>query len=64
VLVVAGLTAVLVGLVPRLSALAWILGARAAAEDLDVVPLIGLAVGAGALAAVALTAFRRRHLTA
>jgi ABC-2 type transport system permease protein len=48
--------------VARLSPFGWVPGLPA--EDLDVVPLIGLAVGAGALAAVALTAFRRRDLTA
>jgi ABC-2 type transport system permease protein len=92
VLLVAAVAALLVGLLPRWSALAWavvvwalVVGLfgplldlprwavrlsplgwvpRVPAEPLDVVPLLGLLLGAAVLGAGALAAFRRRDVPA
>src|SRR4051794_5534141 len=92
VLLVIGLAAALVGLLPRLASLAWVVVVwsliagffgpllnlpewvvklspfgwvpRVPAEDLDVVPLVGLLLVAVALITVGLVAFRRRDVPA
>jgi ABC-2 type transport system permease protein len=92
VLLVVGLAAALVGVLPRLASLAWVVVVwsliagffgpllnlpewavklspfgwvpRVPAEDLDVVPLIGLLVVAVALITVGLIGFRRRDVPA